>query len=127
MFRIVIDVFRRPALDDLARIHHVHAVRIAGNNAEIVGDDNHRNAQFTRQVLHQLQNLRLNCNVECRCRFIGNDEFRLAAQRHRDHDTLAHTAAEMVRILFQTPFSVRHTNQSEKLNCARVRRGIVDT
>ncbi|CSB46533.1 Uncharacterised protein [Vibrio cholerae] len=42
--------------------------------------------------------MRLNSNVECGGRFIGNQQFRATQQSHRNHHTLTHTARKLVRI-----------------------------
>jgi hypothetical protein len=45
----------------------------------------------------QIEDLRLNRHVERRRRLVGDEEFGLARQRHRDHHALAHPAGELVR------------------------------
>ena len=50
------------------------------------------------QVHQQLQDLGLDRHVERRRRLVGDEDPRVAGQRHRDHRPLAHAAGELVRI-----------------------------
>ena len=59
----------------------------------------HRHAEFALQVGEQMQDLRLDRDVERRRRLVGDDQRRAAHQRHRDHHALAQPAGELVRIL----------------------------
>ena len=118
---MVIDVARRPALDDAARIHHVHPVGVARDDAEIVRDDDQRHAETPRQILHQLEDLRLDGDVERGRRLVGDDQLGLAAQRHGDHHALAHAAAEVMRILPQPPLRLGDAHHAQQLDRARDR------
>ena len=66
------------------------------HNAEIVGDKHIRHSEFVLQILEQVDDLGLYRDVECRHRFIGDDEPRLQGQRPGDADTLALPAGELV-------------------------------
>ena len=48
----VVERGRGAALDDAAGIHDVNPVRITGDNAEIVGDDDQRDPEPLGQLLH---------------------------------------------------------------------------
>ena len=50
------------------------------------------------RVAQQGQNLRLDGDVERGCRLVGDQELRPRRERHGDHDALAQTARELVRI-----------------------------
>ena len=80
------------ALDDLAGIHHRDLVADLGDDAEIVGDQDDRGTARRFQLAHQLQDLGLQGDVERSRRLVGDEEARVAGQRHRDHDALAHAA-----------------------------------
>jgi hypothetical protein len=43
--------------------------------------------------------LRLHGHIERRRGFVGDQQLRIAHQRHRDHDPLAQAAGELMRIL----------------------------
>ena len=53
------------------------------------------------QRAHQVEDLRLDGDVERRGRLVGDQQPRLAGQRHRDHRALAHAARQLVRILVE--------------------------
>ena len=63
------------------------------------GDD--AGAEVFAEVLDELEDLSLNRHVERGGRLIGDQQVRLAQQRHGDHDALAHAAGELVRILVE--------------------------
>ena len=49
----------------------------------------------------QVEDLRLDRHVERRRRLVGDQELRLARERHRDHRALAHAARELVRVVLE--------------------------
>ncbi len=65
---------------------------------------------------HQVENLRLDRHVERGGWLVGNDQFRIAGKRHRDHHALAHTAGELVRILIDALFRVRDADHAQQLD-----------
>jgi hypothetical protein len=86
------------ALHDPAAVQHDHVIGHVGDHAEIVGDEQDRHAEFALELAHQLQDLRLDRDVERRGRLVGDQQRRIADQRHRNHRTLAQTARELERI-----------------------------
>ncbi len=54
MLRTAKDVFERAAFDDLAAIHDDDLFGDVGDDAEIVGDQQHRHAEFVLQFEHEL-------------------------------------------------------------------------
>ena len=103
MRRPLEDILGAAGLDDLPGIHHRDAVAEAGDDAEIVGDQQHRKAERFLEAGEQLQHLRLDRHVERRGRLVGDQQFRLAGDRHGDHHALAHAARQFMRILPGTP------------------------
>ena len=51
------------------------------------------------QRAHEIEDLRLDGHVERGGRLVGDQELRVAGQRHRDHRALAHAAGQLVRII----------------------------
>ena len=49
------------------------------------------------QLAEQVEDLRLDGDVERRGRLVGDQELGIAGERHGDHDALAHAAGELVR------------------------------
>ena len=86
----------RPGLDDAARVTDRDPVGDLRGDAEVVGDDDERAPKLVAQAADQLQDLRLDRDVERRRRLVGDDERRLARDRHRDHHALALAAGELV-------------------------------
>jgi len=70
-----------------------------GDDAEIVGDQQHAEAEIALELGQQAQDLRLHRDVERRGRLVGDQELGVAHQRHGDHDPLAQATRELVREL----------------------------
>ena len=83
---------RRRALDDAAGIHHRDLVGAAGDDAEIVGDQDHRHVAALLLARQQVEDLRLHGDVERRRRLVGDQELGLAGKRDGDGHALAHAA-----------------------------------
>ena len=91
-------VSHRRFLHDLAAVHHDDARRRLGDDAQIVRDEQNRRAEALLQIAEQLEDLRLDRDVERGRRLVGDDERWIQDERHRDDDALAHAAGELVRI-----------------------------
>ena len=83
-----------------------------------MGDHDDRHAQLVLQLHHQLQDLRLNGNIQCGSRLIGDQKLRFTCQRNCDHDTLSHTTGQLVGILLHTLLRFIDTYQRQKLHCS---------
>ena len=103
-------------LDLHARVHHHHAVGVLGDQAHVVGDQDHCGAQLFLQLPHQVQQLRLYGHVQRGGGFVGQDDLRIAGQGHRDHHPLAHAAGHVVRIIVHAPLGLGHADQLEHLD-----------
>ena len=106
-------------------VHHDDAVGVARHHAEIVRDDDQRDVELARQVLHQLQDLRLDGDVERGGRLVGDDELGIAGEPDRDHHALAHAAGELVRILVEPAFGVGDADELQQLDGAGARLRVV--
>ncbi len=106
---------RRRLLHDLTAVHNHDVVRHLVDDAQIVGDEYNRSAVFSLKFVHQVQDLRLNGDVECRCRLVRNQDFRLTGKCHSNHNALTHTARKLVRILFQNRCGIGDLNSLEHL------------
>ncbi len=85
-------------LGDPAQIHDRHAIADMPDDRQIVGDEEIGQPEIVLQILEQIDDLRLNRDVERRDRFVANDEVRLDGEGTRDADALPLPAAELVRI-----------------------------
>src|SRR5579883_1121750 len=109
---------RAPLLDDLPRIHDGDALRRLGDDAHIVGDENERHAALALQRQQQIEDLRLDRDVEGGRRLVGDEEARVAGDRHGDHDALVHAARELVREGSQPALRRRNPDLLQKLDRA---------
>ena len=105
-------------LDDLAGIHDGHAVAHLGDHAEVVRDQDDRGAGLVAQVAHQVEDLRLDRDVEGCRGLVGDQQLGLACQRHRDHDALGHPTGQLVRERVESPRRVGDPDHSKQLERA---------
>ena len=68
------------------------------HHAQVVRDEEQREAEALLQIVEQVQDLRLDRDVERRDGLVGDDEARLDGERAGDADALALPAAELVRV-----------------------------
>ena len=93
------ELVHRRDLDDLAGIHRGDAVGDRGDDAEVVGDEDHRHAVGRLELGEEREHLGLDGHVERRRRLVGEQQLRPAGERHRDHHALPHAARELVRVI----------------------------
>ena len=105
----------RAGLHEHAGVHHVHALAHARDDAEVVRDQDERRVEVGDEGLQQLEDLRLDRDVERGRRLVGDQELRLARERHRDHRALAHSARELVRVVLQPRPGARDPDLVEQL------------
>jgi hypothetical protein len=118
--RIVEEIVHRRILDDAAGIHHGNPIGEAGYDAEVVGDDDKCGVHLGRQVVEEIEDLRLDGDVECRGRFVGDQEFRFGQERHRDDDALAHAAGELMRIEVEAAIGIGNADALQHVEgCGR--------
>ena len=79
-------------------------------------DQDDRRARFLAEHAHQVEDLRLDGDVERSGRLVGDKKIRLAGERHRDHDALAHAAGEPVRIVVEAPLGRRYVHPTQHLD-----------
>ena len=92
LLRIAEDVADRARLHDAAAIHHHDLGGHVRHDAKVVRDQEHRHAELALKVADELQNLRLDRDVERRGRLIGDQERRPADEGRGDHGALAQAA-----------------------------------
>ena len=114
--RVAIDFPRGRPLDNAPRIHDVHPVGIAGHDAQVVRDENHRGPVLLAELLHQLQNLGLDGDVQCGRRLVGQYQVGVADQRHGDHHPLTHAPTELVWILAEAALRIRNAHLRQHLH-----------
>ena len=67
------------------------------HDGQVVRDEQVREAELLLQLLQQVDDLRLNRNVQCRHRLVRNDEIRLGGDRSGDSYPLPLAPGELVR------------------------------
>ena len=82
----------RRLFEDLAGVHHDDVIGHAGDDTQVVCDQNDAGPRLSLQTLYEFQNLCLDGDVQRRRGFVGNQEFGPAREGHRDHHALAHPA-----------------------------------
>ena len=68
------ELLGRRDLDDLADIHHGHAIADMLHDGEVVGDEEIGQPEVVLQVEQQVDDLRLDRDVERRDRLVGDDQ-----------------------------------------------------
>ena len=91
-------------LDQGTAVHDGDAVCHLRDDGHVVGDEQHRHAGLALEPVDQREDLGLDGDVECRGRFVGDQQAGAAGHGHGDHHALAHAAREFVRILLQSAF-----------------------
>ena len=85
----------RRDLDDLAEVHDGDPVAHVADDREVVRDEEVGEPQLVLQVGEQVEDLRLDRDVERRDRLVADDQLGMQRERARDADALALTAGEV--------------------------------
>jgi len=100
----------RAELDQVAGIHDGDAIGDVRDDGEIVRDEEHRQSEFVAQVVQQVENLLLNCDIERGGGLVGDKQLRTVDDGHSDHDALAHASGELMRITARSLFRAGNGN-----------------
>ena len=120
VLRAAQDAAHRPRFDDVAGIHDGDAVAQLRHDADIVGDQQDRQVDLAHQVGDQAQDLRLHRNVQRRGRLVGNQQVGPSGDGHGDEHTLAHAAAELVRVGVDALLRIGDAHLAQQLHGPRV-------
>ncbi len=112
------EIARRALLGDAPGIHHHHPVGHFGHHAHVVGDENDRRSMVAAQLQHEIEDLRLHRDIQRRCRLVGDQQRRIAGQRHGDDGALAHAAGKFVGIAVHGSRWVGEADLGEKVHGA---------
>ena len=105
-------------LHDAPRVHDGHAVGVPGDHAQVVGDEDDAHLVLVAQLVDEVEDLHLRRHVQGRGRLVGDEDARLAHQRHGDHDALAHAARQLVRVGVDDRLGAGHPHALEDLDGA---------
>ncbi len=107
-------VLHWPLFDDAALLHDRDAVGDVGDDAEIMGDEQHRHAAPLLNVSDQPKDLRLRRDVECRGWFVRDQDRRLERECHCDHGALTLATRQLMRIAADDPLRIAHADLFEE-------------
>src|SRR5438094_3479070 len=113
MAGVPIDIPGCPPLDDFAGIHNVDPIGVASHDTQVVRNDEKRDPILPTEILHQIEYLSLNGDVECCGRLVGYNQLGVAAQRHGYHHPLQHAATELMGELLEPALRVRYPHLPE--------------
>jgi hypothetical protein len=82
-------------LHQLPGVHHGHPLTGLGDDGEVVGDEDQREAELLLEVGQQGHHLLLERDVQRRGRLVGDEQLGPAGDRHRDHHPLPHAAGQL--------------------------------
>ena len=96
--RVFKDVLLGPLLDRAAEVHHHHFIGNMAHDAEVVGNEEIGEIELLLQVHQQVQDLRLDRDVQGRYRLVRHQDSGPQHQGAGNRDSLALPAREHVRI-----------------------------
>jgi hypothetical protein len=103
-------------LDHAARVHDHHSVGQLRDEPQVVRDEDRRRMRLLLRGAHDLDDLRLDGDVERGRRLVCDEDARLVRDRHRDHRALAHAARELVWVLVVATLGKRHADEVQELD-----------
>ena len=106
----------RALLHDPPGVHDGDPIRHRRDHAEIVRDQQHREATFAPFTMEELQDLDLDGHVQRRRRLVGDQNVGIAAERGGDHHALRHAAGELEGVVPGPVFGLRDTDFPEQLH-----------
>ncbi len=108
-------------LDDAAGVHDRDAIGRARDDAEVVRDEQQRQAGLPAHGHEQIEDLRLERRVQCRGRLVSDDQRRPACDGGRDEHALAHAAGKLVGIVAGAARRLRDADGVEQFDRPRPR------
>ena len=98
MKRVLVQIVSWCHLDDLPEIHDGDPRRDVANHREVVGDEEVGEAELVLELLEQVDDLRLNRDVERRHRLVADEKLGVQRERTSEPDALALPTGELVRV-----------------------------
>ncbi|KFJ60178.1 hypothetical protein DK59_3081 [Brucella abortus bv. 4 str. 292] len=105
----------------LSGIDDGHPVGMTGEYAKIMRDEDQSQAELVLKIAQDGHDLRLNRHIESGGRLVCDQKIGIVGDGHRNHDTLAHAAGKLMRILFDPLVGLRDRNQFQQFHRARQR------
>ena len=117
---MLVDRLAVAELDDAAEVHHGDAVGDLPDHRQVVRDEDVGEVELALQVPQQVQDLRLDRDVERGDRLVADDQLRRERERARDADALPLAARELVRVAVEVLGA--QADRLEQVLHARLRR-----
>ena len=92
------ELLARCLFDDSPEVHHRHIVSEEADQTQVVGDEDVGQPVFVLQIEEQVDDLRLDRDIESARRLVGQQKLWLQRQRPRNADPLALPTAEFAGI-----------------------------
>src|SRR5579885_109618 len=96
-----------------AGIHDDHPLRGFRHHAEIVSDENDGGAELVLQVENNVEDLRLDGDIERGGRLVSNQHLRIARKRHCDHGALTHAPGQLMRVSLGALLRLGNTGEAQ--------------
>ena len=116
MERQVEDPLLGTLLHRSAGVHDHHRLRDVGDHPEIVRDQDHADVELRLHAVDQLEDLRLDGDVERRRRLVRDQDVGVVDERHGDHRALAHAAGVLMGIVPKPLPRSRDPDRREELD-----------
>ena len=120
MPRLCEQLLRRTGLDDPPRVEDRDVVGDRAEDAEVVRDEDHREAVLTAKPIEEPEDSGLNGDVQRRRRLVRDQQLRPGGESAGDRNALAHPARELVREI-KRPLGIGKAHLAEELLGARER------
>ena len=118
MGRVREQLLRGGLLDDLTGVHDGDVVGHLGDERQVVGHEDHGEAELLAQLVEQRDDLLLDGDVQGGGRLVRDDQLRVAGQGHGDEDALALAAGELVRVGLEGALGIQAHQLEEFLGAA---------
>ena len=103
--------------NDLTGIHYGDPLGHLRHDSEIMGDQEDGCVEICFQIVHEIQDLSLNRDIQRGCGFIGDDQVRIAGQGHCYHHPLPHAATHLIGI-FSNPLAwIGYADVGQQFSC----------
>ena len=95
---LIEDPFSRAVFDDTSGVHDGDVICEVANDREVVGNKNHGEVQILSELHQEIEDLRLDRDIEGGYRFVRENQPWFRGERPRYGDPLSLTAREFMRI-----------------------------
>ena len=112
-------------LDDSSGVHHGDVVGSAGDDAEVVRDQDDGHVALTLLLGEQVEDLGLHGHVQRRGGLVGQEQLGPAGEGDGDHDPLAHAARHLVRVRVEPLLGLGDPDRLQERHCGLTGLGLV--